>query len=107
MYNFLRNKHIKERNKMYPDHMCGDYDLEFDSYVREQVAIKNCEHYEAFEHMEIRQITTSCFCPDCGQKVNYESVRRIFKPTSDEAMQDAEMAAEQAFEARLMGIREY
>ena len=46
-------------------------------------------------------------CPKCGVNVEWESVRRKYAPDSSEQMQDAEIAAETAFENHLYGVRDY
>lgn len=87
----------------------GDYDPEFDDYVRNEVAMRHCSHFAAFDctfDEEMNQVRSSCFCPDCGVQIDAEVLRREFAPTDDEAMQDAEMAAERAAEDRMYGVRD-
>lgn len=88
--------------------MCGDYDPEFDSYVQEQVALRTCDHANAWEYMhdwdrnEARY--EECFCPNCGKKVTYDSLMPMYSDMYAETR--AEIAMEEAAERRLLNICE-
>jgi len=87
------------------DHMCGDYEPEFDAYVNEQVRQRTCNHSDAWNILadyEGNKQRHKCFCPDCSTEVTYESLCPSFH--HDWETDRMERASEQAFEDRLYGV---
>lgn len=92
---------------MEDDYGYGDYDPEFDEYVRNQVAERTCSHSAAWNvvaSLDDDKQRESCYCPDCGTQVTFDELAPSYH--EDWAESRAERAMEQAAEDRMYGVRD-